>query len=79
MASADWLFELDLQMSRSFRALKVWMALKSRAAKFGRLIDQNMSRRAIWRSWWIIVPAAYMVTINIVCFRYEAEGLDEPR
>lgn len=81
LAAADWLFELDLQMSRSFRALKVWMALKEQgAAKFGRLIEQNIAQarhltRLIEASPFLRLMAP--TTINIVCFRFEAEGLDE--
>jgi aromatic-L-amino-acid decarboxylase len=81
VASADWLFELDLQMSRSFRALKVWMALKEQgAAKFGRLIDQNIEQARYLAQLVDNRPPLRLmarVTINIVCFRYEAEGLDE--
>ncbi len=81
IASADWLYEYGLQTSRGFRALKVWMALKEHGIeKFGRLIDQNIAQghyldRLIASEPLLesIVPS----TINIVCFRYRPEGLDE--
>ena len=81
VASGEWLFELDLQMSRSFRALKVWMALQEQgAAKFGRLIDQNIEQAR--HLTWLVEASPHLrlmapTTINIVCFRFEAEGLDE--
>lgn len=81
LASAEWLFELDLQLSRSFRALKLWMALKEQgAAKFGRLIDQNIDQAAYLTALVEASPSLRLMAptkINIVCFRFEAEELGE--
>src|SRR5690606_2679065 len=81
LASAEWLFELDLQLSRSFRALKLWMALKEQgAAKFGRLIDQNIDQAAYLTALVEAGPSLRLMAptkINIVCFRFEAEELGE--
>lgn len=82
LASGHWLHELGLQTSRGFRALKVWMALKEHGIeKFGRLIDQNIGQaRYLSRlveaqpRLWMMAPAA----INIVCFRFDPGGMDEP-
>lgn len=43
MASGDvWFSDLSLELSREFRALRVWMMLKEQGSdKFGRLIEQN--------------------------------------
>jgi len=57
------------------------MALKEQgAAKFGRLIDQNIEQARYLAQLVDNRPPLRLmarVTINIVCFRYEAEGLDE--
>ena len=69
-----WYIDYGLQVSRSFRALKAWLAFKVHGvAKLGRLIDQN------------IVQARYLaqciqqnpqlellmpVSLNVVCFRF---------
>lgn len=82
LPSGHWLHEFGLQTSRGFRALKVWMALKEHGAeKFGRLIDQNIHQAHYLaslvekeRRLTLMTPAA----INIVCFRYDPGGLDEP-
>jgi len=81
LASADWLYEYGLQTSRGFRALKVWMALKQHGIeKFGRLIDQNIAQGHYLDRLIASEPLLEIVartTINIVCFRYRAPGLDE--
>ncbi len=81
IASANWLHEMGLQTSRGFRALKVWMALKEHGVeKFGRLIDQNIDQAAylgelVAREGCLetVAPA----TINILCFRYRRDGMDD--
>ena len=81
LASADWLYEYGLQTSRGFRALKVWMALKEHGVeKFGRLIDQNIAQGHYLDGLIASEPQLEIVartTINIVCFRYRAPGLDD--
>ncbi|MFZ0767223.1 MAG: pyridoxal-dependent decarboxylase [Bradyrhizobium sp.] len=81
LASADWLYEYGLQTSRGFRALKVWMTLKQHGViKFGRLIDQNIAQGHYLDELIASEPLLEIVartTINIVCFRYRAPGLDE--
>ncbi|MBC8731595.1 pyridoxal phosphate-dependent decarboxylase family protein [Paraburkholderia sp. UCT2] len=81
IASAPWLYEYGLQTSRGFRALKVWMALKEHGVeKFGRLIDQNIAQARYLselidseRHLELVVPTS----INIVCFRYRPEEMEE--
>jgi aromatic-L-amino-acid/L-tryptophan decarboxylase len=81
LAAADWLYDYGLQTSRGFRALKVWMALKQHGVeKFGRLIDQNIAQGHYLDRLIASEPQLEIVaqtTINIVCFRYRAPGLDE--
>ncbi|HEV7308003.1 pyridoxal phosphate-dependent decarboxylase family protein [Ensifer sp.] len=83
IASAPWLYDFGLQTSRGFAALKVWMALKQHGvAKFGRLIDQNIAQAAYLAELVRQHPPLELLVvpeINIVCFRYAPEGLDEAR
>jgi len=82
LASGEWLYEYGLQTSRAFRALKIWMALKEHGvAKFGRLIDQNIDQAHYLARLVEAEPSLSLIaptTINIVCFRYDPGGLDEP-
>jgi aromatic-L-amino-acid/L-tryptophan decarboxylase len=74
--------DLGIQHSRSFRALKVWMSLKTHgASNWARLIEQNvehagyLARRIAehYPELELLVP----VSLNIVCFRYAALHLNE--
>lgn len=80
LASAPWLHEYGLQTTRGFRALKVWMTLKEHgAAKFGRLIDQNIAQARHLTMLIESEPLLELVaptSINIVCFRFPAPGAD---
>jgi aromatic-L-amino-acid/L-tryptophan decarboxylase len=70
--------ELGPQLSRGFRALKVWMAFKEHGAdKLGRLIEQNVAQAAYLadrvraeRGLELAAP----VPLNIVCFRFVGDG-----
>lgn len=62
------------QLSRGFRALKVWMAFKEHGAdKLGRLVRQNVAQAAYLAARVQATPELELlapVTLNIVCFRY---------
>lgn len=81
IASGVWLHDYGVQTSRGFRALKVWMALREHGVeKFGRLIDQNIAQGAALTRLIEAEPKLDLVTptnINIVCYRYDPDGLDE--
>ncbi|RPH37057.1 aminotransferase class I/II-fold pyridoxal phosphate-dependent enzyme [bacterium] len=76
IAGSDlWFSDYGVQLTRGFRALKVWMSLKEHGIDtFGRLILQNVEQ-ARYCEWLVkeekdlelIVPAS----LNIVCFRYK--------
>jgi glutamate/tyrosine decarboxylase-like PLP-dependent enzyme len=82
LASGAWLYELGLQTTRGFRALKVWMALKEHGVdKFGRLIDQNIDMAHHLTHLIEQEPTLSLTAptvINIVCFCFDPGGLDEP-
>jgi aromatic-L-amino-acid/L-tryptophan decarboxylase len=77
-----WPCEFGPELSRGFRALKIWFALKQHGtAKFGRLIAQNCAQAGYLaervsgeRDLELMAPAS----LNIVCFRFRACGLEGP-
>ena len=78
-----WFSEYGLQLSRGFRALKVWLSFKEHGLdKFGRLIDQNIAQAhelaALVRAQPELELMAPVVT-NIVCFRCRPRGVPEAR
>ena len=73
--------ELGLDLTRGFKALKVWMSLKAYGTeKLARLIEQNV-RQACYLAELVEADAELEllapVTLNVVCFRYTAPGLDQ--
>lgn len=73
---ANWPCDFGPELSRSFRALKVWFALKQHGTrKLGLLIEQNCAQARYLQSLVskepeleILAPA----TLNILCFRYRS-------
>jgi len=79
-AGAPWFADLGIDLSRGFRALKVWFALKEHGADaLGASIERNVALARRLRD---LIDADPMlerlapVPLNIVCFRYKAPGLD---
>jgi len=75
---ADWYSDYGVQLSRGFRALKIWMSIKEQGlTKLGRLIDQNIAQA---RKLAQLIDASpelerlAPVDLNIVCFRYRVAG-----
>ena len=70
--------DLGLQLSRGFRALKVWMSLKTHGAEaWGRLVEQNVAQARHLRRRIEAEPALELLApspLNIVCFRYVGDG-----
>ena len=78
---AEWFGDYGVQLTRSFRALKVWMMMKSEGIdKFGRLIQQNVDQAHYLESLVEVAPELELlapVALNVVCFRFRADELDE--
>ncbi len=76
-----WFSEFGPQLSRGFRALKVWLSFKEHGLdKFGRLIEQNIAQarelaRLVREEPRLELMAP--VVLNIVCFRFRPEGVAE--
>jgi glutamate/tyrosine decarboxylase-like PLP-dependent enzyme len=68
------------QLSRGFRALKVWLNLKAYGLdKFGRLITQNLAQAQYLKTRVEREPELELlapVPMNVVNFRYRGKGLD---
>lgn len=73
-AGPDAKTNYGLELSRGFKALKVWMSLKEHGIKkYARLIRQNIAQT--FYLGWLIEQSEDLellapVTMNIVCFRY---------
>lgn len=78
-SGTNWFSEYGLQLSRRFRALKIWMSLKEHGAKkFGRMIAKNVEQAHYLGELVAKEPALEMVApigMDIVCFRYNPGGL----
>ncbi len=78
-----WFSEYGVQLTRGFRALKVWMQLKTYGAeKMGRLIQQNVDQASYLQRLIERTPELELlapVALNIVCFRYVVPGVDGER
>lgn len=73
--------DLGIQLSRGFRALKVWMAFKTHGARaLGRIIEQNVAQARYLETLIAADPRLELlapVPLNVVCFRFAAPGLGE--
>jgi aromatic-L-amino-acid/L-tryptophan decarboxylase len=76
-----WFNEYGLQLTRGFRALKVWLSIKEHGIdKYGRLIKQNVDQCRYLVELIESTPELELMApapLNIVCFRYRAAGLDD--
>jgi len=75
-----WFSDYGLQLTRQFRALKVWMSIKEHGLdRFGRMMARNVDQARYLAD---LVEAAEALELmaepglDIVCFRYRREGLD---
>lgn len=81
LAAGGVLFaDLGIQLSRGFRALKVWMAFKTHGADLiGRMVAQNVAQVRFLVSLIDAHPKLELLApapLNICCFRYVAPDLD---
>lgn len=78
---ASGIQDYGIDLSRRFRALKVWMSFKEHGTrKYGELVQQNVDQAGYLEDLIIQAPELELlapVPLNIVCFRYRCEGLSE--
>ncbi|MEH6542943.1 MAG: pyridoxal-dependent decarboxylase [Porticoccaceae bacterium] len=77
----EWFSDYGVELSRSFRALKVWMSVKEHGAeRYGRMMARNVEQAAYLGALIDREPKLQLMApigLDIVCFRYQPEGLDE--
>jgi aromatic-L-amino-acid decarboxylase len=80
-AGTMWYSEYGVQLSRTFRALKIWMLMKEHGLeKYGRIIRQNVEQARYLAALIEAQPELELlapVPLNIVCYRYADKALDE--
>ncbi len=80
-AGTLWFSDYGIQLTRGFRALKVWMSLKEHGlARYARMVQQNIEQARYLAQLVREAPDLELlapVPLNIVCFRYVAPGRDE--
>ena len=76
-----WFSEYGLQLTRQFRALKVWMSIKEHGLdRFGRMMVRNVEQAHYLGSLIASEPALELMApigLDIVCFRYNPGGLND--
>jgi len=80
-AGSVWFSDYGLQLSREFRALKVWMSIKEHGLdRFGRMIARNVEQAHTFGELVKADPQMELlepIGLDIVCFRFNPGGLDE--
>ncbi len=76
---SHWFSDYGIQLSRGFRALKIWMSFKEHGIhKYGRMVEQNIAQAQYLVSLIEQTPELELLApapLNIVCFRYRIPGL----
>lgn len=76
-----WFSDYGLQLSRQFRALKVWMSIKEHGLeRFGRMIARNVEQARYFGRLVELAPDLELtapIGLDIVCFRFNPGGLDD--
>lgn len=76
-----WFSDYGLQLSRQFRALKVWMSIKEHGLdRFGRMIARNVEQAHYFGQLVEKEPTLELMApigMDIVCFRFNPGGLDD--
>ncbi|HXW96083.1 MAG TPA: pyridoxal-dependent decarboxylase [Gemmatimonadales bacterium] len=76
-----WFSDYGLQLSRQFRALKVWMSIKEHGLeRFGRMIARNVEQARYFARLVEQEPDLELtapVGLDIVCFRFNPGGMDD--
>lgn len=76
-----WFSDYGLQLSRQFRALKVWMSIKEHGLeRFGRMIARNVEQAQYFGRLVQAAPDLELMApigLDIVCFRFNPGGLSD--
>lgn len=81
-SGSKWFSDYGLQLSRDFKALKVWLSFKERGVDaYGRLMEKNVAQAEYFAELVEAEPTLELmapVGLDIVCFRFNPGGLAEP-
>lgn len=81
-AGHTWFSDYGLQLSRQFRALKVWMSIKEHGLeRFGRMMGRNVEQAHYFARLVESEPEMELMApigLDIVCFRFNPGGKDAP-
>ena len=77
-----WFSDYGIQLSRQFRALKVWMSIKEHGLdRFGRMIARNVEQAQYFAGLVMRHPQLELMAplgaLDIVCFRFNPGGRDD--
>jgi len=76
-----WFSDYTFELSKSFRSLKAWMSFKEHGIhKYAKLIEQNIEQAHYLAELISSIPELELmapVTLNVVCFRYVNNRLNE--
>jgi len=79
-AGDTWFSDYGIELSRGFKALKIWMSLKEQGyKKFGRMVSQNIEQVQYLKSLVLEQPDLELTApapLNILCFRYIGKNGD---
>ncbi len=82
-SGAFWFSDYGLQLTRSFRALKVWMSIKEHGLeRFGRMMARNVEQAHFLGDLIAKQPELELsapIGLDIVCFRFNPGGLNAER
>ena len=80
-AGSLWFSDYGIQLSRGFRALKVWMSIKEHGLdRYARMIEQNVAQCRYLTALVEATPELELLAptaLNIVCFRFVAPNLND--
>lgn len=81
LAAGHWFSDYGVQLSRQFRALKVWMSIKEHGLdRFGRMIARNVEQARYFGQLVENEPSLELLApigLDIVCFRFNPGGLND--
>jgi len=81
LPAGHWFSDYGLQLSRQFRALKVWMSVKEHGLdRFGRMIARNVEQAHYFGQLIEADPTLELMApigMDIVCFRFNPGDLDD--
>jgi aromatic-L-amino-acid decarboxylase len=82
-AGQHWFSDYGLQLTRQFRALKVWMSIKEHGLdRFGRMMARNVEQAAYLGELIEREPTLELIApigLDIVCFRYNPGGMNDEK